>query len=96
MTYSEYAEARRNGEQIIKLAGIEFYLKELNELFEVGKTYIVKYKTIYKLETANYKTEPKIKAREVYKSFESLTARGRFYAMTKDQVNHLLKRELFI
>lgn len=96
MTYSEYSEARRNNEQIIKLAGIEFYKQELTEHFEAGTVYIVKYKSIYLLEPANYKTEPKIKARKVYESTETLTRRGRFYSMTREQVNNLLGRELFI
>lgn len=96
MTYLEYAEARRNGEPIIKLAGIEFYKQELNEHFEAGTVYIVKYKSIYLLEPANYKTEPKVKARKVYESTGTLTRRGRYYSMTREQVNKLLGRELFI
>ena len=96
MTYSEYNEARRNNEPIIKLAGIEFYKQELTEHFEAGTVYIVKYKSIYLLEPANYKTEPKVKARKVYEGSEKLTRRGRFYSMTKEQVNNLLGKEFFI
>ena len=95
MNYLDYIKLREQNAPKITLAGIEFYGKELEELMEKNERYIVKFKSISYLETANYKDVPKFKVRKVWDSPEQLTRRGRFYTMNYKSVNNLLGREVF-
>ena len=99
MDYREFMELRNSGAPIITLAGIEFYGKELDELMEKNERYIIKYRSIYFLEVANYKDDgkPKYKVRKVYDHTGELplTKRGRFHTMNRAQANRLIGRELF-
>lgn len=92
---------------IIKIAGIEFFADDLKEIekkyFEENKKYIVKYKTIYKLVYNEAKQDKLNKgyfgAVEVYKNKNKkdlgYTRRGRFIITTAKQVNELIEKEIF-
>ena len=92
---------------IIKIAGIEFFIDDLKEIekkyFEENKKYIVKYKTIYKLVYNEAKQDKFNKsyfgAVEVYKNKNKkdlgYTRRGRFIITTAKQVNELIGKEIF-
>ena len=103
MNYSdwtrEYNKAKETN-SFIKLAGIEFFGAELEELMQSNERYIIKYRSIYYLSPANYKDngKPKFKVEEVYKhtGILPLTKRGRFHTMNYKQVNNLIGQELFI
>ena len=92
---------------IVKIAGIEFFVNDLKEIekkyFEENKKYIVKYKTIYKL-VYNEAKQDKFNngyfgAVEVYKNKNKkdlgYTRRGRFIITTAKQVNELIGKEIF-
>ena len=95
MDYLDYIKLREQNAPKITLAGIEFYQKELEELLEKNERYIVKFKSVFYLETANYKDDPKFKVRKVWNSQEQLTRRGRYCTMNYKSVNHLLGIEVF-
>ena len=82
--------------EIIKLNGIEFYKKELENLyFNEGKKFIIKYKTIYQLK---YSENGGFSTLKIYqnnnKNDLGYTRRGRFIVSKADLVNRLLEREL--
>lgn len=92
---------------IIKIAGIEFFVDDLKGIekkyFEENKKYIVKYKTIYKLIYNEAKQDKFNKgyfgAVEVYKNKNKkdlgYTRRGRFIITTAKQANELIGKEIF-
>lgn len=81
----------------ITLAGIEFFDEELKELMEKNERYIIKQRTIYYLQTANYVNDPKFKVSKVWHHDGELplTKRGRYVTMDYKAVNHLLGQEIF-
>lgn len=94
--------------EIIKIAGVEFFVDDLKELekkyFEENKKYIVKYKTIYKLVYNEAKQDKFNKgyfgAVEIYKNKNKkdlgYTRRGRFIITTAKQVNELIGRKFLL
>lgn len=97
MTFKRFYELKMQGAPTITLAGITFFGEQLEELMEKDERYIIKYRDIYYLQTANYKTEPKFKASKVWHTNDELpfTKRGRYYTMNYKQVNNLLGQEIF-
>ena len=97
MDYKRFYELKLQGAPTITLAGITFFCEELDELMEKDERYIIKYRDIYYLETANYKTEPKYKVRKVWHTSDELpfTKKGRYYTFNFKDVNHLLGQEVF-
>lgn len=99
MSYKEFMELRNSNAPKITLAGIEFYGKELDELMEKDERYIIKYRSVYYLEVANYIKDgnPSYKVRKVYRETGNvpLTKAGRFVTMDYKGVNNLLGQELF-
>ena len=97
MTFKRFNELKEQGAPTIKLAGITFFGEELEELMEKNERYIIKYRNIYYLDVANYKTEPKFKVSKVWHTDDELpfTKRNRYYTMDYKSVNHLLGNEIF-
>lgn len=97
MTFKRFYELKLQYAPTITLAGITFFGEELDELMEKDERYIIKYRNIYYLEVANYKTEPKYKVRKVWHTDDVLpfTKMGRYYTMNYKSVNHLLGQEIF-
>ena len=95
MTYKEFMQARANNLPTVKIGGAELFEQEIFELLEKKQEYIVNYKKVYQIATANYKREYlPFYGRLVYTSPEPLTKRGRFVPMTAKEINHLLGFDL--
>lgn len=97
MNYQRFMELRAKGAPTIKLAGIQFFGEELEELMEKDERYIVTHRDIYYLEVANYVKEPKFKAKKVWHHDGELQLmrRGRYTTMNYQQVNNMLGQEIF-
>lgn len=76
---------------MVKTAGIEFDEHELYKAYFEHK-YIVKFRTIYKLDWCANLSGCKVYARQIYyKNFGTpLTRRGRYFLMSPEEINNLL------
>lgn len=76
-------------EDLIKIEGIEFPLAELEEYYNNGKRYILKFRSIYEL----IKEAGKFRTRKIYteKGALPITKRGRYFMWTKEQVENYYK-----
>jgi len=77
----------------MKIGNIELTEKEANQFYFDKKRYIVSYRRIYQLNWCeNYKHGGGVYGTEIYyhKGDLPLTKKGRFFAMTAEQVNKLL------
>jgi len=79
--------------EIVKIAGVENYIEDWEALYNIGKRYIVKWKTIHCL---HYSQNAGYYATKVYTSDGNMTQRGRHFMMTAESVNNLIGREHFI
>ena len=71
---------------IITLAGIEFTNKGIEWMWENGVKYIVKYNKLYEIRySQNY--DPHFYAHKIFTFDEPQTHRGRYWAMTAEEVN---------
>lgn len=95
MSYNEFFEARSNNLPFASVGPVELFEQQINEYLEAGTRYIVAYKKVYEIVTANYKPGfVPFRGQLVYSSSEALTRRGRYYAMSAKAVNNLLGFEL--
>lgn len=79
---------------MIKIGSIELTETEAEALYTTGKKYLVAYTRIYVIE---YSRNAGYHGRVIYRSpnkGENFTRRGRFFAYTASQVNHLLEFNL--
>lgn len=76
-------------ENLIKIEGIEFTPAELEQNYNNGKRYILKFRGIYEL----IKENGKFKARKIYteKGALPITKRGRYFMWTKELVENYYK-----
>lgn len=76
-------------ENLIKIEGIEFTPAELEQNYNNGKIYILKFRSIYEL----IKDGGKFKARKIYteKSALPITKRGRYFMWSRKQVENYYK-----
>lgn len=71
---------------VLTLAGIDFTDKEINWMWENGVKYIVKGDKLYEIRySQNY--EPHFFALKIFTFNEPQTHRGRYWAMTAEEVN---------
>lgn len=76
-------------ENLIKLAGIEFTLEEVENYYNNGQIYILTYRKIYKLNKVGNKYSAKL----VYQENGNLpiTKRGRYYMWTEEATKEYFK-----
>lgn len=76
-------------ENLIKIEGIEFTPAELEQNYNNGKRYILKFRSIYELTKEN----GKFRARKIYteKGALPITQRGRYFMWTKELVENYYK-----
>ena len=80
---------------IIKIGNIELTEEEAERLYTAGKVYLITYRKIYILE---YSKNAGYHGRVLYirsTNCEPFTKKGRFYAYTAAQTNHLIGFNLF-
>lgn len=95
MNYKEFFEARLNNLPFASVGPVKLFEQQINEYLEAGNRYIVTYKKVYEIVTANYKPGfVPFRGHLVYSSPEALTRRGRYYPMSAKAVNDLLGFEL--
>lgn len=78
--------------EIVKIGPVELYLNEAIELYQSGK-YIVTYSRIYQLFYSN--AQKTVYGIEIF-YHKGMARRGRFYALTASDVNHLVGFNLVI
>ena len=78
-------------ESIIKIGSAELYESEAERLYEAGK-YIVTYSCIYQLQRGG-RAYPHVYGLKIY-SCKGMTRRGRFYALSANEVNDLVGQPL--
>lgn len=78
----------------LKAGRVELSRKDVEELVESNRVYIVAYRDIYFIDWCN--NMGRYYARKIYTKFTDLplTKRGRFYAYTAKDVNNLLEFDL--
>ena len=75
-----------DADNVLTLAGIDFTDKEINWMWENGVKYIVKGDKLYEIRySQNY--EPHFFALKIFTFDEPQTHRGRYWAMTAEEVN---------
>lgn len=79
-------------ERIIKIGNVELYENEALKLYEERK-YIVTYGGVYQLFYSN--AQKQVYGQKVIYT-KGIAARGRFYAMTAETINHILGEKVLL
>lgn len=79
-------------EQIVKIGNVELYESEVEKLYK-EKKYIVSYCGVYQIFYSN--AQKQFYGQKVINQ-KGIAARGRFYTMTAETINHVLGEKVLI
>lgn len=79
-------------EEIIKIGNVELYESEVQKLYE-EKKYIVTYSGVYQIFYSN--AQKRFYGHKVLNQ-KGIAARGRFYTMNAESINHVLGEKILI
>lgn len=80
------------GNEIIKIGNVELYESEVQKLYE-EKKYIVTYSGVYQIFYSN--AQKQFYGQKIINQ-KGIAARGRFYTMTAEAINHVLGEKILI
>lgn len=83
--------------EVLKLQGIDNYFEDWANLYQLGQTFLFKYRRVFELKWNNNSSTYYLEERKNLKAFSGLpyTLKGKFVAFNANEANKLLGLDYF-